>query len=252
MRSVRTRYLMLLLAVVGFVCFSLLRSPSPTRNLRWLQVSVPVLEPLTNANKVTSAVHFSVSNTGPRAVVFVVRWLEVRSKAQLTLLATNQFAFTPIQLPAGRSTNLIMLAQSLLPQNEPSLCGCQIYWEQSFPGWMQNKISQHLSDWLNKVSRGSALPWARPLVQDTVSIANTPVADYFQAVYGWTRKQWLEDIARVYSEPAPSTNFRWAYGPLSGRASVVATTEELARLQARDAFIKFCQSGRMERQTMSP
>ncbi len=83
---------------------------------------------------------FGGSNAGP--------------KIQLTLLATNQFAFKAIELGVGKSTNLFMVAT--VEADEEPRYGCQLYWEKVSQR-SQTKPAQWLNNWLNK------LPWVNPL-----------------------------------------------------------------------------------------
>ena len=81
-------------------------------------------------------------------------------------------------------------------------------------------------------------PWpSEHLVNGTAFAANLEVAEYFRQMYGFTRAQWLEDLAllqRLQSHPTQPE-----YAALRPR---VPTAEEYVTRTARGAFIAFCQA----------
>ena len=177
---------------------------------------------------------FCVSNVGPRAVDFHVRWFECRSKRDRSLLATNQLAEVCIRLASGRTTNLTMdLGLTTTPPEDRLTC-CKGLWFERESGFGR-RATRFMDDslaWLLNILGLYWTPRTSHLANSCVFAANIGVADYFRLMHGLTRQQWLKDRAQTQSTPSGGIR----YGPGRG-----PTAEERLEDEAQSAFAEFCQ-----------
>jgi hypothetical protein len=238
MKRVRTQsWLVLASAVAIGLVLVWAGAPRPVPHGKdWLLVSTPTVGSRTNAGATTPAVTFRVSNVGPRRVDFLVWWFECRAKGARTLLATNQLAAVYIPLPPGKSTNLTMdVLLGAVPVAD-CLCCYQVEWFESESPWRSG--ADRLGRWWFDLFEVSWEPPWQPqhLTNGTTFAANVEVADYFRWMYGFTRTQWLEDLARLQSARTQSA------GGVAWRLSRPPTADERLESDARGAFVEFCQT----------
>lgn len=209
----------------------------------WIRVSKPTIVSRTNAGAARGTVAFRVSNVGPREVHFQVWWFECRAKTDRTLLATNRLKFVNIPLPPGTSTNLTMELSPAATAVEDALCCCQVRWMESWyeSAWRRGaRIVYRPIVSLLELSDRIWPPWPpQRYATGTAFAANVQVADYFHRMYGFTRTQWLEDLARMQSARTQAIGPR-RYGFALGTRE--PTADEAAKNSAREAFIWFCQT----------
>jgi len=121
---------------------------------------------------------------------------------------------------------------------EDCLCCYQVFWFQ------REAPVRRAVDWLGRWWFDLfALDWKSPwrsehLMQGATFAANVEVADYFRRIYGFTRTQWLEDLALMQAARTQAT------GPLRYRLAMpyAPTADETVTNDAREAFIDFCQA----------
>ena len=246
-KRVRTKYLLVLVSAVAigsvFVWVASHRRASCGKD--WLRVSTPIVNSRTNAEAVTTAVSFSVSNAGPRSVGFQVEWFECRAKNNRALLATNQLRWVRIPLSPGTSTNLTMKVSPGTTPVEECLCCVGIGWFEPRAAWRIARDRAVIWGFkLLDIDRPS--PWKpEHLAQGSVFAANIEVGDYFRGMHGLTRKQWSEELVRRELPPAHAAE-ALAPARAAGEALVavqrLSLTDRLAEYEARNAFFAFCQS----------
>jgi hypothetical protein len=235
----RTKYWLVLVSAVaiGLLFVWVTTHGRATYSKDWLLVSTPTLGIRTNAGATTSTVTFRAWNVGPRSIDFQVCWFECRAKTDRTLLATNQLKLVNIPLGPGASTNLTVDVSLGAVPVEDFLCCCKLNWFQQESPWRG-----HATEFGRRWFELFEAYWEEPsgpsqhLTNGTVFVANVEVADYFRWMHGFTRTQWLEDIARQQSAPAPTQGsggevLRYGRGP---------TADEMLELQARSVFAEFC------------
>ncbi len=150
-------------------------------------------------------VTFRVSNVGPRLVDFEVFWFECRAKRDGSLLATNRLKSVTTPLWPGKSTNLTTAILLAGVPVEDCLCCYQVYWfQREAPA---RHIVDSLGQWWYDLFGATWHPiWqSEHLTNVTAFAANIEVADYFRRMYGFTRTQWLEDLARMESARTQAT-----------------------------------------------
>jgi len=202
----------------------------------WLVTSTPVVRIVTNSGVPAATVTFRVSNVGPRAVGFRVAWFECRSRSDRGLLATNPMQGVSLALDSGRSTNLVMNIP-VRPLEEYSCC-CMVDWCARRAAWREARERAATLVLGGEVEVVNWLGWgpvSEKVIAGTAFAANVDLPDYFRFVYGWTREQWLEELARLRSKSGPTGYYILATIPQP-------TLEETVPRDARDAFVVFCQN----------
>jgi hypothetical protein len=204
----------------------------------WILLSTPTVGSRTNFEAATPVVTFRVSNVGPRSVDFQVWWFECRTKRDGFLLATNRLKHVSTPLAPGQSTSLTMDVSLAATPVEDCLCCYQVQWFQR-EAPVRRAVDSVGRWWFDLFALDWKSPW-RPerLMQGTTFAANLEVADYFRQMYGFTRAQWLEDLARMESARTQAT------GPpqYALRKPWAPTADETTTNDARSAFIEFCQA----------
>ena len=204
----------------------------------WILLSAPTVGSRTNSGAITPAVTFCVSNVGRRSVDFQVFWFECRAKRDGSLLATNRLKSVTTPLAPGKSTSLTMDVSLMAAPVEDCSCCYQVNWLQREPPVRRG------ADWLGRwwfdlFDVNWHPPWgSEHLINGTAFAANLEVADYFRLMYGFTRTQWLEDLARMQSARTQARGPGW-YALWKARAP---TADETVTNDAREAFIDFCQA----------
>jgi len=89
--------------------------------------------------------------------------------------------------------------------------------------------SQWVPPWVSQSTRA----------RGTVFTSNIGVAEYFRLVHGFTRSDWLEELARYEAAKAQQATQRQTY---TYRQSHYPGADEYLRLWARSAFVSYCQS----------
>jgi len=201
----------------------------------WILLSTPTVGSRTNFGAATPVVTFRVSNVGPRSIDFQVWWFECRTKRDGSLLATNRLKHVSTPLTPGQSTSLTMDVSLAAAPVEDCLCCYQVQWFQR-EAQVRRAVDSVGRWWFDLFALDWKSPW-RPerLRQGTTFAANLEVAEYFRQMYGFTRAQWLEDLARMQSartEPGEAPR----YGLRKPTADETTTND------ARSAFIEFCQA----------
>ncbi len=238
------------------------RKPSPTRD--WLIVSKPVFTTRTDAQGAHRLVWLSLSNAGPRALVWDLSWFECRTRSGLRRLTVNPAV--PVntrkstRLRPGARTEICLEISKMDDPDDSCLFCCQFKWFEYKTG-------------LYRLARRVEAPvyWAAALLgtqwnpswrntrfaDGQVFASNLEVADYFRLAYGLTRGRWLEERELVRQKQAPTqTGLPPGQATAPGRLEVrvEATGEQaigtskvtLADLQAARsasaAFADFCLS----------
>jgi hypothetical protein len=208
------------------------RRPKP-RAKEWILLSTPTVGSRTNSGETRPVVTFSVSNVGPRSVDFQVWWFECRAKRDGSLLATNQLRLVTTSLAPGKSTSLTMDVSLTAAPVEDCLCCYQVNWFQRQPP-VRRGVNSLGRWWFDLFGVNWHPLWeSEHLMNGIVFAANVEVAGYFRRTYGFTRTQWLEDLARMQSartEPAEAHR----YGL---RIASAPTADETATNDALVAFI---------------
>lgn len=182
---------------------------------------------------------FRVSNVGPRSVDFEVFWFECRAKRDGSLLATNRLKSVTTPLAPGKSASLTMDVSLVAAPVEDCLCCYQVNW------LLREPPVRRGADWLGRwwfdlFDVNWHPPWgSEHLMNGTAFAANLEVADYFRRMYGFTRTQWLEDLARMQSARTQAAGPD-RYGCALGMQA--PTADETVTNDAREAFIDFCQA----------
>jgi len=252
---VRTKYRLVLVSAVaiGFVFVWAASHRRATYGEDWLLVSTPSFGSRTNTRASTVKANFRVSNVGPRSVDFRVSWFECRTKRDRTVLATNQLILVRIPLRSGQSTNLTMDVSLGAVPVEECLCCYQVLWFQR-ESPVRDNVNRLWRWWFNLFEVVSEPPWARErLTYGTAFAANVEVADYFRWMYGFTRTQWLEDLARQQSAPARA---KTSDGEVRAKAKDITirqpTADEMLEFDASDAFAYFCQRSTNSKRDAEP
>jgi len=251
MKRVRTRYWLVLVSAVaiGLVLLWAEAHRQVPYGKDWLLVSTPTVGSRTNAGAATPAVTFCVSNVGPRSVDFQVWWFECRARKDRTLLATNRLRLVSIPLPPGKSTNLTMDVSLVAAPVEDCLCCCQVLWFERELAWRRAaRTLDRPMTWLLNIFDLSWPPWQpQHLTNGSAFAANVEVADYFRWMHGFTRTQWLEDLARLQSARTQATG-----GVRVPYAARLPTAVERLEIEARGAFVEFCQTSTNSTQDAEP
>jgi len=181
-----------------------------------------------------------------------ITWLECRTGRDLDLVSNKllfaQGASRRIPLGPRSATNVtVELVSQRLMDEEPILC-CQI-------NWVQRDV--RLRSWLRKVDTpmywASAVlrfnwnpPWQNGArIWGQTFVSNFEVEDYFNRVYGFTRKQWLEERRAEQKRQGELTQLQaklgtgYAIGQFYRRTEPM-TDREQAKLEAKAAFDTFC------------
>lgn len=204
----------------------------------WLQLSTPLVRSLTNSGVASTTVAFCVSNVGPRAVDFQVWWFECRDRRDRALLATNQLRLVRMPLFPGEVTNLTMNVAAGATPTENCLCCYMVLWFERRAQWRE--LRDRAANWALGLLDISWPLWQRERESLTNGIAfasNIKVAGYFRQMHGFTREQWLEELARMRSATAAGDI------PERVRYPYESPAEEWKRVldsQAREAFADFC------------
>jgi len=235
MKCASKKYWLGLTGIVAFVVvFIWAAAGGPSaRGKHWLRVSTPVVSSFTNSGVVTGTVAFSVSNVGHKAVDFQIRWFECKADGSGAFLDESPPWSAWIPLSAGKSTNLTIPVSLGSVPVENCLCCSMIWWMERRATWRD--LRDRAASWSLGLLDISWLPWEREHLSDGYAFAaNIDVADYFRRMHGLTREKWLEDLARTRTVPARNGSKRYpARWP---------TVEEMLELEARSAFVDFCQS----------
>ncbi len=214
----------------------------------WLIVSSLIFGSHTNFGQAFPTVALTISNAGPRLLEYGVHWLECRAGSNYALLATNYGFQAWSPLPSGA---VIVLTRDLV--ESPSWAGdrlfcCQISWGESEPEYW--RFGRRLEPWVSQVMGIFDSQWVPPWVSQSrhrargdVFTSNISVADYFRLVYGWTRSDWLETLARLEAEKTQAVAFRQRYGLAP---ALMLAQEDRLRAEARGAFATFCQNSTNE------
>jgi len=206
---------------------------------QWLALSRPVFGSRTNAGVVTPVVRFCVSNVGPRPVDCQVWWFECRARGDRSLLATNQLEFVRIPLSRGGSTNLTIEVRATAALNEGRLCCYQVIYFERVSGLPRVLAGlDRFMSWYFDIFELTWRPRWTPLnLRNGCAFAsNVSVADYFRLMHGFTRSQWLEELARMQSARTRATSgveIRYAWAP---------TAEERYANEAWLAFAEYCRT----------
>jgi hypothetical protein len=212
---------------------------SPTsKSKNWLVISTPLIRIVTNSGVPTTTVTFRVSNVGPRAADFRVAWFECRSRSDRGLLATNRMQGVGLALDSGRSTNLVMNVPAM-PLEEYSCC-CMVDWCARRAAWREARERVATRVLGGEVEVVNWLGWGRQYekgIAGNAFAANVDLPDYFRLVYGWTREQWLQELAEMAR--MRSTSVQTSYGVATIHQP---TLEETIARDARDAFVSLCQN----------
>jgi hypothetical protein len=125
------------------------------------------------------------------------------------------------------------------PPVEDYLCCYQVDWLQCKSPLRRS--ADWLAQWWFSLFGENYYPPAEHLMNGTAFAANVEVVDYFRQVYGFTRTQWLEDLARLKSRPptqvSPPTQATYAMRPV-----LAHTANQTVTNAARRAFDDFCQA----------
>jgi hypothetical protein len=232
-------WLVLVSAVaIGLVlAWTAVKRPKPSGK-DWLLVSTPTVGSRTKPGGTTPAVTFCVSNVGPRPVEFQVRWFECRAKGGRILLTTIQAPLAPVVLAPKKSTHLTIDVRLLAAPIEGCLCCCQVWWLECESPWRRSArlIDGPMSSLFN-IFHLAWPPWPpQQRTNGSIFAANVEVADYFRRMYGFTRAQWLEDLARQHAALTNST----PGGDLVAMAVRWLNDDERIESEARSAFHDFC------------
>jgi hypothetical protein len=212
------------------------RAAPPSK--QWLQVSTPQVRSMTNAGVVSATVAFCVSNVGPRAVDFQVWWFECRDKRDRALLATNQLRLVNIPFFPGEVTNLTMNVSAAAPPAKDCLCCYNVLWFERRAEWRE--LRDRGASWALGLLDISWPLWRREhesLTNGVAFASNIGVGDYFRQMYGFTREQWLEELARMRSAPRRGSSEGSPERPMRA-----PTADEMLEREARNAFADFCRS----------
>lgn len=207
---------------------------SGAHNPDWVRLTVPAVEVRTNNGAALPVVAVRISNVGSHAVDFRLCWFECRAKEQKTLLATNRFASVVAPLGPGRSTNLIMnILPADLPVGEYWCCG-EVLWAERES--LAYRCHKGLDRFLNRFDLTKNPRWySKDLAQGSAIAGNVDPADYFRAMYGKSRSQWMELARKVPQIMVKPVNNQ-IYFPGSNELA----PEERARSGAESAFADFC------------
>jgi hypothetical protein len=239
MKRVRTKIWFVLAALVAIglvLVWAEVHRPTASGK-EWILLSAPSVRSRTNSGAAMPMVTFRVSNVGPRSVHFMVSWFECRDKRDRTLLATNQLHLEYIPLPPGKSISLTTDVSLAAAPVEDCLCCYQVQWFQR-EAPVRRAVNSVGRWWFDLFALKWESPWpSEHLVNGTALAANLEVAEYFRQMYGFTRAQWLEDLALLQRLQSHPTQPEYA-----ARRSRVPTAEEYVTGTARGAFIAFCQA----------
>jgi len=238
-KGLRSKYWLVLvpaLAIGLVLVWEQAHRPKPSAG-EWMRLSTPTLGSRTNSGAATPVVTFRVSNVGPRSVDFEVFWLECRAKRDGSLLATNRLKSVITPLAPGKSTNVTMDVSLVAAPVKGCLCCYQVNWLQR-QAQVRRAVDSVGRWWFDLFDVNWHPPWgSEHLMNGTAFAANLEVADYFRRMYGFTRTQWLEDLARMQSARTQAT------GPVRYALRMRApTADETVTNDAREAFIDFCQA----------
>lgn len=225
------------LVVVLLVMLARAGRPPPCGK-EWVRLAIPTVAARTNSGAVPPVVSVWASNVGPRSVELGVWWFECRSKREHTRLAGNALRGVRVPLASGRSTRLEIDVPTTAVPVEDYLCCWQVSWMQCQPPLRRTVDS--LGSWWYGLFE---LNWHSPsesveYKSGDVFASNVEVAEYFRQMYGFTRAQWLEEIAQYESAKTQVTSVS-KYGLRIARSP---TAEEKAQDDAWLAFIGFCQA----------
>ena len=217
-----------------------------------MRASKPVFSYCTNADRVQPIIWFVVSNTGPVNIGFFVPWSECRTHSDSSLVRTKLVrsgnASGAIPLRPGSATNVVLNVVDEHTTNVELQFCCQV-------GWVEGESL--LRQWGRQLDKpmywlGAVLgfnwssPWQRKsFVSGDVFTSNLEVADYFNHVYGFTRRKWLEEKQLEQKRQAELTRIQatlppnQAVGHFYGRTEAL-TDREQVELDAKAAFARFC------------
>jgi hypothetical protein len=236
-KGLRSRYWIVLVPAfaIGLVLvWEQAHRPKPSAR-EWILLSTPTVGSRTNFGAATPIVTFRVSNVGPRLVDFQVWWFECRTKRDGFLLATNRLKHVSTPLAPGQSTSLTMDVSLAAPPVEDCLCCYQVQWFQRGAP-VRGAVDSAASWWFDLFGLDWKSPWLpERLMQGKTFAANLEVAEYFRQMYGFTRAQWLEDLARMQTaRTEPGQALRYGLR--------TPTADETITNDAREAFVEFCQA----------
>jgi hypothetical protein len=131
---------------------------------------------------------------------------------------------------------------------EDCLCCCKVGWFQHEPP-VRRGVDGLGRWWFDLFGLNWHSPWGsyHPM-NGTVFAGNVEVADYFRRMYGFTRTQWLEDLARMESARTQARG-PTRYGLGTARAH---TAGETATNDAMLAFSDFCQASNNSARAAEP
>jgi hypothetical protein len=221
------------LVTLLLVAWAVTRRPAP-EGQNWVQLSIPKVEFQTNAGVALPTARVRISNIGPQAIDFRLRWFECRSKRQQTLLATNRFASLISPLAPGESTNLTMdVSLAGLPLEEYWCCG-EVLWAERES--MAHRGARTLDRFLNLFDLTRNPRWySRELLQGNAIASNVEVADYFLKMYGKSQTQWF-----LLAQKWPSIMVQPINNQIYSTGISAGALEEQVKVLADSAFSDFC------------
>jgi hypothetical protein len=240
------------LLLVGLYLLAARSFRSTSARSNWLMVSSPVFGSRTNLGQAFPTVSLNTSNVGPRRLDYHVDWVECRATSDYALLATNYGFSAWVQLPSGEFTILTKdLTDSHSSVGERLFC-CHLSWGESEPVFW--RIGWRCEPWVSQVMGIFNSQWVPPWVsqsrhraQGDVFSSNISVGDYFRLVYGWTRSDGLETMARIEASKTQQVAFQVASRQRYGLGSTSnSTATDLLRAEARSVFAAFCQNSTNE------
>ena len=251
--SARRRKLVFAAALLIVVAwgFTALLSPRPAGGRKnYLSASQPVFSIQTSATGAKRLLGFSVSNTGPVSVGFWFPWSECRSSRSLAPVATKWAAGGKRTfLRPGTSTNVLILVEEDL-RDSRLICCFEVSWterESDFTLWLK-KIDKPMY-WLGAVLGFNwDPPWRRKVfASGDLFTSNLEVVDYFSLAHAFTRQSWMQEqvqeerrkteLARINAALPPNQMI----GQFRTRTSP-STQREQTELEAKEAFVRFCQA----------
>jgi len=164
----------------------------------WLQVAAPVFGTATNADGRHGLMVVLVSNTGPTAIEFQLRWFDCRSKRDPTSAAAPRSSSTGRTLVPSRSDTRVAWDFGSNTPGEEYLCCCAFDWQQH-PSWLWHAAARWIDPvlvWVQNCVQPGWKPYSwsladrlEPLAYGLVFTSNVEVDDYFSSLYGLNRVQ---------------------------------------------------------------